>query len=124
LQADLDDVQKVFDHLRDNCRVTPLTLFSEDKSTKDVPRLPPTGLRALRFGLDTCVGHITTAVSKVHIRCECMFLSRWERERCRHPRVLPQNASGDEDPMFVGGERSIVDDHGLDIIVRCGEKDG
>lgn len=38
LQADPDDVQKVSDHLRHTFKVTLMTLFSDDKSTKDVSR--------------------------------------------------------------------------------------
>ncbi|KAH9081658.1 hypothetical protein EDB83DRAFT_2670046 [Lactarius deliciosus] len=42
LQADPDDVQKVFDHLRE---VTYTTLFSDENSTKDIPRLPYHGFK-------------------------------------------------------------------------------
>ena len=50
LHADQHDVQRVFDHLRDNCSITHETLFSGDpqnlNSTEDAPRLPSTGFTA------------------------------------------------------------------------------
>ncbi len=50
LQADSDDVQKVFDHLQHNCGLTYMTLFGDDKSTKNVPRLPLSGFGAASTG--------------------------------------------------------------------------
>ncbi|KAI9444822.1 hypothetical protein H4582DRAFT_1911556 [Lactarius indigo] len=42
LQADPDDVQKVFDHLHN---VTYTTLFGDRESTEEVPQLPPRGFK-------------------------------------------------------------------------------
>lgn len=42
LQADPDDVQKVFDHLRS---VTFMTLFGDGESTEEVPQFLPRGFK-------------------------------------------------------------------------------
>lgn len=47
LHADQNDVQKVLDYLRDICSVTYVTLFSDELSTKDAPRLPSNGFKAV-----------------------------------------------------------------------------
>ena len=49
LQADPNDVQRVLAHLRDNCRFTHLTLFCDDDSTVDAPRLPPNGFQTRSY---------------------------------------------------------------------------
>jgi hypothetical protein len=49
LQACSNDVQRVLDHLRDNCGFTHLTLFGDDDSTADAPRLPPNGFQTRTY---------------------------------------------------------------------------
>ncbi|KAH8990118.1 hypothetical protein EDB86DRAFT_2939592 [Lactarius hatsudake] len=45
LQADPDDVQNVFDHLRHNYSLTSEALFRDEESTPEAPRLPPSGFK-------------------------------------------------------------------------------
>ncbi|KAH9044433.1 hypothetical protein EDB85DRAFT_2105262 [Lactarius pseudohatsudake] len=45
LQADPDDVQNVFDHLRHNYNLTCEALFRDEESTPGAPRLPPSGFK-------------------------------------------------------------------------------
>jgi hypothetical protein len=45
LQAGPDDVQRVLNHLRNDCALTHVTLFGNGTSTAEVPRLPSDGFR-------------------------------------------------------------------------------
>jgi hypothetical protein len=74
LQADPDDVQKVFDHLRHNRRVTLMTLFSDEKSTKDVPRLPPSGFKAMSNSYEPLT-HLLNII--VHAVNSCLTRPRY-----------------------------------------------
>jgi hypothetical protein len=74
LQADPDDIQKVFDHLRDNCRLTHMTLFAGDKSTKDAPRLPPSGFGAESESYDPLTHLLNTIV---HAANSCLTGPRY-----------------------------------------------
>jgi hypothetical protein len=62
LQADPEDIQEVFDHLRDNCRLTHMTLFSGNMSTKDAPRLPPSGFGVVSESYDPLTHLLNTIV--------------------------------------------------------------
>jgi hypothetical protein len=74
LQADPDDVQKVFGYLRDNCRLTHMTLFADDKLTKGVPRLPPSGFGAVRESYEPLTHLLNTIV---HAANSCLTGPRY-----------------------------------------------
>ena len=74
LQANPDDIQKVFDHLRSNCRLTHMSLFADDKSTKDVPRLPPSGFVAVTESYEPLTHLLNTIV---HAANSCLTGPRY-----------------------------------------------
>jgi hypothetical protein len=77
LHADQNDVQKVFDLLRDNCKVTHVTLFGDDKSTKDVPQLPPSGFRAVSKSYEPLT-HLLSVI--VHAANICLTRARYLKD--------------------------------------------
>ena len=74
LQADPDDIQRVLDHLRDNCRLTHITLFADDKSTKDVPRLLPSGFGVVTESYEPLTHLLNTIV---HAANSCLTGPRY-----------------------------------------------
>ena len=82
LQADPDDIQRAFDHLRDNCRLTHMTLFADNKSTKDVPRLPPSGFGAVTESYEP-ITHLLNTI--VHAANSCLAGPRYLEALHFHP---------------------------------------
>ncbi|KAF8257217.1 hypothetical protein EI94DRAFT_1347925 [Lactarius quietus] len=77
LQAGPDDVQKVFDHLRDNCKIAHTTLFGDGKSTKDAPRLPPCGFKSVGESYEPLT-HVLNAIVRA-VNC-CLTHTRYLKD--------------------------------------------
>jgi hypothetical protein len=74
LQADPNDVQRVLDHLRDNCELTHVTLFSDGNSTAEDPRLPFNGF-TVETGSYEPFAHLLNRI--VHSANLCLISPRY-----------------------------------------------
>ncbi|KAI9428576.1 hypothetical protein H4582DRAFT_2091626 [Lactarius indigo] len=103
LHADLDDVQKVFDHLRHNYGLTYKTLSGDDKSTKDVPRLPPCGFRAASKSYKPLT-HFLNIIA--HISNTCMTRARYLKDIRFDPHGVEMRENVDSEkplkPVILG----------------------
>lgn len=74
LQASLDDVQTVLDHLRDQCNLTHVTMFSGGTSTPDNPRLPPRGFRVEKLSYEPFTHFLNIIIRAIK---ECLTSPRY-----------------------------------------------